>query len=353
MNKIQTICTWNVWGIPFASPRLFNRQNQWRRFIDEQIDVKDDNSFRVVCVQEAWRWRSGPLSCIFDILGQYGESKSWFICIVHFLVQFLVQLLSVTLGLLISSKVTYDAKNGLLRPSDNSKKNSMVHAVGINETSDRSLTLLDSGLMILSNRPPTISGFEPYETREHSKSTVTKRRSFLGLIGRLALLFERLATKGILWSYYEDSANSSGSLVITTHMVAGPRTSEVLSIKADACDQLCELVLALRRRFESRTSEFEIFVCGDFNLRPDIPADLKLLKQLCSRCSLRCLGPPWSTLPEHNTHVLGFQCDFIFFSEKKRDDGVFKTTICRPPDSPLLSDHNLILTRRQSGASIS
>ena len=57
------IFSWNVWGMPFDSKRLFARQHKWGKFAADQINQRhtDNDDLRVACFQEAWGFRAGLL----------------------------------------------------------------------------------------------------------------------------------------------------------------------------------------------------------------------------------------------------------------------------------------------------
>ena len=114
----SVVCSWNVWGIPFASWRVFGRQQEWRAWCDEQLSQQtevcesesesESEGLAVLCFQEAWAWRCGPAwpfcRCVQWLQSVTGRNLAPLGCI--------AQLLCVFLGWLVPC-ILWDTKAGL------------------------------------------------------------------------------------------------------------------------------------------------------------------------------------------------------------------------------------------------
>eukprot|EP00939_MAST-03C_sp_MAST-3C-sp1_P002734 g2734.t1 len=226
--------------------------------------------------------------------------------------------------------------------------------------------LMDSGLLIVSNRQPLDSGFEKFLDNSSGSwdldlSRFPSRDFLLRVLVGISSRLETLVNKGILWGYWCDEATSIGTIVITTHLKMGARTQSIQNVKEKQLEQIVSLARLLRDTYGSRTKSLETYVCGDFNLCPRLRSDRKLLEAFQARAGLKCVGPAWITnastqSSELHTHVRGFQVDFIFRGEWKRFNGssiaahqCSKASVWRPPRTTheaLLSDHYLVVSRR-------
>lgn len=59
--KVQ-IATWNLWSIPFSSPRTFSNPRRCANYLKNLAQTEKWNEFNgliIVCLQEIWAWRVG------------------------------------------------------------------------------------------------------------------------------------------------------------------------------------------------------------------------------------------------------------------------------------------------------
>lgn len=129
----------------------------------------------------------------------------------------------------------------------------LCHAVGLSGASMGTVAeqrcavrLLDSGLLIVANRPATQWGFLPFPYIPTGD--------------------ERLARKGVLWAYWRGARCST--LVLTSHLAA----SVPLSQRAEQLQIVADLAATLRDRFLDSAAgpgaaPLEVCVCGDLNIQ--------------------------------------------------------------------------------------
>lgn len=354
-DTVDILSSWNVWGIPLSSPVLWDRQRRWRSWHDESI-LKTEGSTRsrfvICCFQEAWRWKCG--SVIRYALRTMPSEGTW--CMTSallFTAQFVLQIVALACGRFAT--LAWDAKDDLARSSTAIGLN---HAIGTNGYSAGDRKVLDSGLLILSTRRPDHTGFRPFPNRRREDSHFDTNASagwrnavLNALLGLSSWLESRYANKGMLWALW--SSRRGGTIVITTHLTAGPRTSATLRAQTDQVDAICDLVKQLRKRFSGTYGALDTYVCGDFNLAPRVLSHRMLLRKLERATGLTCLTPPSYDVSGHandlHTHVRGFQCDFIFGPQSSV--GSFVPRNIPPgrthPDGWVLSDHHLLVCDRR------
>ena len=151
------ISSWNVWGIPFASWRLFGRQLEWRKWCNEvfhgfatqEQHACGNDELIIACFQEAWAWRCGPCWPLCFGLGRLQKWTRWGLAPVGCIIQVLCFLTGWLLPWIL-----WDTKHGLrLRCTSKAKDFPLEHAVGHKGDSiSGTFKMMDSGLLILSNR---------------------------------------------------------------------------------------------------------------------------------------------------------------------------------------------------------
>ena len=276
------VSSWNVYGMPFTSPKLLTRQKKWRKIHDQNIiktvypKIKNKKNIEtdclaVACFQECWDFRVGIMKPFFYItyyLEKIRLSTYFLKNIINVLmrknilgasdVSILVFSLSIMLGYIFPN-ILWDSKKVLLIPFQNNglSKYSLTECFQSKGTSYipyqyyiggcctyfpkfYKRPLMDSGLFMASNEKPTQYGFEPF--------TITS-------------LYESFVNKGFLWAYFK----KKGKLIINTHLIDKPE-SEYQQW------QLFELLTCAKiigkHMFKKYHALNLIVIAGDFNFKP-------------------------------------------------------------------------------------
>eukprot|EP01083_Nonionella_stella_P083303 230295_1 len=229
------VCSWNIWCIPFASPRtlsnylkcakyLLNHQPTHNKVCDHpDASWFDPDAINILCIQELWSWRIG----LFPAFALRFIAYSEYIPLIGWIISLLFQLLSMICGLLFAPCFNrrYDPKQYFARQIEPLLPYHVYH-------SDLPFPrMLDNGLMILSNAQPTEHGSEMYDN---------------------AVAEDYYACKGFLWAYFANHR----LLVINTHLqCAGGEEVRTMQLK-----QMKIFINSWKNEVD------KIIVCGDFNM---------------------------------------------------------------------------------------
>ncbi len=244
--NLKVVSSWNVWGIPFGSNKIFHKIKKWRAFNDRQLlqfmtasaDTKSTDLV-VSCFQECWSFRRGPFTNTFarSAESNWAKWKESAVLIAGI----------VCYPFTVPFSVLHDVGARMLDQRGHTERVPFQSVSGSNGMSLRRTKLIDSGLVILSTWKPKDHGFFRYVA---SKGMWTE---------------ENLANKGLLWSYFVDwnEPTKCGTLVFNTHLSTS-HPVQLLQIQE------------IKRHFErirdavmDQTEHFEFYLMGDFNAETD------------------------------------------------------------------------------------
>lgn len=187
------ILTWNLWGIPFAAPKMLSRPLRCADRLGNA--AQDSQDLTIICVQEAWGWGAGVL-WPFLKLAQLIEGcpPVWWLSYAVYTIG--------ALGVLFPVPPRWDPKPHLaarVAAASGRALGQDLFVVGDQgESQDYCHAVLDSGLMLLLSMQPSQTGFSRYAAKSGD---------------------DAFANKGYLWAYIQEK----GILVVTTHLQAsGP-----------------------------------------------------------------------------------------------------------------------------------
>lgn len=329
-----SLATMNIWAMPFASHAVLSRPVKLASVIVEHVIKQLPHDARcVICIQEAWGFKCGLGGLGLHLARRFEERcPSWFTTSPPSNTFDESQLLPevwklnscCTLSALLCALVTsfccpltpltrYDEARETLRAA--LRPHGLLHATGMRGAAGlSSAKMMDSGLLILSNQAPLVSGFVGYEP---------------------PLAEEAGVHKGVLWALFSGGAAGS-ELVVTTHMHA---TSD--EIRAQQRLQLSRLITELRGRHHPAL----VVLCGDLNEEPERLGELSASAPL----GLRRLS---ETTPEGTCiHSDGStqELDHVLAVADAASGLELDSWLARPPVRTLLSDHSLLIV---SGISV-
>jgi hypothetical protein len=256
----------NIKSIPWFSENSNIKNSTWKKMIDENITLpSSDDDLTVVCLQEAYGYRTGILGWSFTFISSYVTS---YIpnCVQNFMNKYIftknkiyctpldIVITSVVLLNRIIPIINYGIWDNKLRIFNHNKNKSVLKYINKNNSVTnifdyRSLfclePLFDSGCCIMSNKKPFYTGFEKLDL--YCKEN----------------LQDRLCNKGIVWSYYK--SDNKGILIMTYN----------LSENIGELSKLLELdqILTLQENLESillekeEETNIESYIIGDFKVQ--------------------------------------------------------------------------------------
>lgn len=285
-SKRARVITWNVWGMPFVSPRVLTRPLQCADELGRRLAVRTD--LDVLCVQEAWGWRAGPFWFIFKI-SQWLEHLVWPFSLLSYVI-FVLGLV----GVLLPLPPMWDPKASMahrIAEQSGHELGKTLFVIGSCDISwETGRAIMDSGLMMLVTRRPTATGFSHFDDRSRE---------------------DALSNKGFLWIYYGDI----NALVVTTHLQASGE-----GVRNRQLGQLRNFVF----EFQCQHPGCKVLLAGDFNIPSHSMADVENVLNL----PLLSCAPSIESLD----HVMG---DFFAKSRVK--------TFCDPVvELSGLSDHPVV-----------
>eukprot|EP01083_Nonionella_stella_P022635 62594_1 len=297
--NLRCISSWNVWGVPFASSKIFHRVKKWRPFNDECLlktitqnqqntPINTQKDLIISCFQECWSFHNGPFMNYFSTT----DESNW----AFWKERFLLICAVFTYPFICAFKCVYDAQARMLHNQDNEHRYiPFKYVSGSHGMSLRRARMIDSGLCILSTWKPKHHEFIAFE---HTPAIPHE---------------EMLANKGILWAYYVNPQGTCGTVVINTHLSTNTETQylqmEELKIHfKELCDELMD-----------RTKHFEIYMTGDFNSEYHEPHLYHLQKSL----KLRHISTMRMTNGPQNRCI-----DHIFLWRKNENEYLTQRTKC-------------------------
>jgi len=264
--NLKCLMNINIKSIPWLSENSTKKNSIWKDMIDENIDLLDnDDDLVIVCLQEAYGYRTGILGWSLTFLSSYVKS---YIpnCVQNFVNKYITtkhKIYCTPLDIIITSVVlfnrilpiiNYGVWDNKIRIFNHNKKNSVLKYINKNNSVTdifdyRSLFCLnpifDSGCCIMSNKKPLFTGFEKLDVYNTEN------------------LEDRLCNKGIVWSYYK--SESKGILIMTYNLTENiGDLSKLLEL-----DQ----ILTLQENLESIIKEkeeqhnIESYIIGDFKVQ--------------------------------------------------------------------------------------
>jgi len=261
------ILTWNIWGIPYAAPKMLSRPLRCGDRIGDTVKEVDVNDISIICVQEAWGWGAGLCWPLLKV-AQWLESLPGCLWYLSYPVYSLG-----ALGILFPVPPRWEPKPHIARriaaASGRILGETMFVVGDKGDSQDYCHGVLDSGLMLLLSVQPTLTGFSRFHTKSHD---------------------DAFANKGYLWAFIQDK----NMLAVTTHLQASG--GEEVKQK-----QLLELRKFLDM-FAAGREGLQVMVAGDFNLETSriiVAEEILGLKCLTTPATSDCLD-----------HVLGNFKDF-------------------------------------------
>lgn len=263
--NLKCLMNMNINSIPLFSQNSNIKNSTWKKMIDENItSSSSDDDLTVVCLQEAYGYRTGILGWSFTFISSYITS---YIpnCVQNFMNRYIftknkiyctpldIVITSVVLLNRIIPIINYGVWDNKLRIFNHNKNKSVLKYINKNNSVTnifdyRSLfcldPLFDSGCCIMSNKKPLYTGFERLDL--YCKEN----------------LQDRLCNKGIVWSYYK--SDNKGILIMTYN----------LSENIGELSKLLELdqILTLQENLESillekEETNIESYIIGDFKVQ--------------------------------------------------------------------------------------
>jgi len=265
--NLKCLMNMNIKSIPWFSQNSNIKNSTWKKMIDENItssNVDDDDDLTVVCLQEAYGYRTGIIGWSFTFISSYITSY-----IPNYVQNFMnryiftknkiyctpldIVITSVVLLNRIIPIINYGIWDNKIRIFNHNKNKSVLKYINKNNSVTnifdyRSLfclePLFDSGCCIMSNKKPLYTGFEKLDL--YCKEN----------------LQDRLCNKGVVWSYYK--SDNKGILIMTYN----------LSENIGELSKLLELdqILTLQENLESILLEkdetnIESYIIGDFKVQ--------------------------------------------------------------------------------------
>lgn len=257
--NLKCLMNLNIKSIPWFSENSNIKHSTWKKMIDENITSSNlsDDDLTVVCLQEAYGYRTGMLGWIFTFISSYIPK-----CIQNIYTLKKNKIYCTPLDIIITSVVllnriipiiNYGIWDNKLKIFNHNKKKSVLKYINKNNSVTnifdyRSLFCLDpifdSGCCIMSNKKPLYTGFEKLDL--YCKEN----------------LHDRLCNKGIVWSYYK--SDNKGILIMTYN----------LSENTGDLSKLLELdqILTLQENLESillekEETNIESYIIGDFKVQ--------------------------------------------------------------------------------------
>lgn len=228
----MNVLTWNIFGIPFASPKMLSRPLSCGDRIGRA--VSDFEGLTIVCVQESWGWGAGVFWPLLKIaqLSEYLPGLWWLLSYPIYAIA--------ALGVCFPVPPRWDPKIHIARRIAAASGRTLglnLFVVGDKgESQDYCHAVLDSGLLILVGVKPQLTGFSRYRSKSRH---------------------DAFANKGYLWAFLE----TENVLIVNTHL------------QSAGCDevrmgQLRELRTFLNV-FASDHQGCTIIVAGDLNMNLD------------------------------------------------------------------------------------
>lgn len=254
--NLKCLLNLNIKSVPWFSKNSTINNSTWKKMIDDNIDSGNlsDDDLVVVCLQEAYGYRTGILgwvctflsSCIPDCMNRYTIPSNSVYCTPLDILITSVVLLNRVLPLI--NYGIWDNKNRIFK---HNKKNSVLKYINKNDSNTtifdcRSLFCLnpifDSGCCIMSNKKPLYSGFEKIDLYSSEN------------------LEDRLCNKGIVWCYYDD-----GILVMTYNL--SENTNDLTKLLE--LDQILTLQEDLERILKDKYNihNLKSYIVGDFKVQ--------------------------------------------------------------------------------------
>eukprot|EP00656_Telonema_subtile_P033306 TRINITY_DN3682_c0_g1_i3.p2 TRINITY_DN3682_c0_g1~~TRINITY_DN3682_c0_g1_i3.p2 ORF type:complete len:259 (-),score=64.66 TRINITY_DN3682_c0_g1_i3:735-1511(-) len=194
MPRLAQLCTWNVWGIPLGAPLLHARSARWRSWFEQAVPQPAPGSLEVLCLQEAFRWRVGPLGWLCCAVAAAFQSAlgGWeTLAIVCLLPLSVLCLLACVLTHWVPPRWQWDMKHCW---AGSERLPHLLGGHGASMCARKQHRMLDSGLAILASHAPSEWGFEPFQVSSewYSECGAAFWKKMLSKT-------ELLANKGLLW----------------------------------------------------------------------------------------------------------------------------------------------------------
>lgn len=250
--NLKNICSWNLDGMPFKN-NVFNKIPKWNSFINSQISsfTDEDEDLNIFCVQGLYGYKTGFLGKLFNILNYKLSSYTNTIFIqsifkIFFktdssdleLLSFLISLVSRMIP--INNISTFDTKDLIQSFKYKNKNQSYESLFNLN-----SLFLLepifDSGCAIYSNKRPTLSGFEKWDTSQHEYTN-----------------------KGMVWCYFESYSCKQNQGITIINLDFNINNTDNQDI--DNLKQIIKLKNKLEDAFGKELDSYETYIVGNFNI---------------------------------------------------------------------------------------
>ena len=254
--NLRSITNCNLKSIPWFSD---NKREQYKAFIEHNIPKQaNEDELVVLCVQEIYGYRSGPLGFISNYITSKIKTQPSFLQKILNITLFtknnlLYNDLDIFSGLIsiinrsipILNVCSWDDKSLLLNKNNLKYMNndSLPGMFDIQSLFCMS-PIFDSGCGIISNKKPIYSGFEKFYIYEcHSLS-------------------DHYANKGIVWNFYKSDDNLNGILIMTYNVSDNMDSMHKLL----EVDQIINLKNSIETAHISCVNNFEIYIFGDLKI---------------------------------------------------------------------------------------
>lgn len=252
MSRLKEIVSWNLWLMPWSAPEVFQRPHDQALKLSQICGTSDSKNLRVVCVQEAWSFRTGVMIPLLHILSSlpripqrfYRKHAFGLLDALGFAFMVAIVIQGTAIAWILSlfgmsgKMFIWDPRNILYKQL---KQIGYQHRVYAN-TFDAWWRMFDSGCAIYSTKAPSRVGFVPY-------------------VNTGSFNEEALATKGIQYAYFPEER----VLIMNTHAKCDCHVMGSSTGRSDVASEIIGMVKQIMNKFDDKMID-EAYICGDFNM---------------------------------------------------------------------------------------
>lgn len=250
--NLKCILNWNLDAAPFFTNNLHQKQKLWKETLKSSLPTSEeieDDDLVVVCIQNLFSMRTGIIGYILTMLSTgFNISTSFISNILNYYfksqlkssdLEMIVGFISlINRGIPLLNYGVWDYKNQL--------KTDILKYINTNHSTTSMFNMksnillkpiFDSGLCILSNKKPELSGFEVLDNQ-----------------------INNYVNEGFMWSFYKN--NNKGILIININI----SKSSDIEIKTKEMTQLQNLYIKLYNSIncDNNNMVLETYITGDF-----------------------------------------------------------------------------------------
>ena len=249
---LNEITSWNLWLMPWSAPEVFQRPHDQASKLCQVNASGNKDTFRVVCVQEAWSFRTGLATPMLYFMSYYiPRIPRWFyrkhafglLDALGFIFLALIVIQGTTIAFVLTwfgintNLFTWDPRDILYKKLS---KIGFKHCIYANSF-DKWWRMFDSGCAIYSTKPPSKTGYIPY-------------------VNTGSFNEEALARKGIQYAYFSEER----VLIMNTHAKCDSHVMGSAVGRTDVASEIVEIAKQILRKFQNVYDE--VYLCGDFNM---------------------------------------------------------------------------------------